>query len=119
MPGFGAPSFRIGFPGSPDSGRPSSGAGFGKSDGPRRWFAFKNQSAVTRELSPVDPIGGAPMTGLDHLCDRRIMHPYSFRLFTAADLPKAERWRKAPELVRWWGDPTEDSRYSGKILSSH
>jgi aminoglycoside 6'-N-acetyltransferase len=36
------------------------------------------------------------------------MHPYDFRPLTAADLPKLERWLKAPELVRWWGDPAEE-----------
>jgi len=33
--------------------------------------------------------------------------PYRFRLFTRSDLPTAERWLHTPEVVRWWGEPTE------------
>ncbi len=31
--------------------------------------------------------------------------PYSFRTFTAADLPLAARWLAAPHVVEWWGEP--------------
>jgi aminoglycoside 6'-N-acetyltransferase len=32
---------------------------------------------------------------------------YRFRPFTDADLPMTARWLQTPEVVRWWGDPTE------------
>jgi aminoglycoside 6'-N-acetyltransferase len=32
---------------------------------------------------------------------------YSFRPATAKDLPRLRRWLNAPEVRRWWGDPTE------------
>jgi aminoglycoside 6'-N-acetyltransferase len=31
---------------------------------------------------------------------------YSFRPATAKDLPRLRRWLNAPEVRRWWGDPT-------------
>jgi len=33
---------------------------------------------------------------------------YSFRPATAHDLPRLRRWLRAPEVVRWWGDPHEE-----------
>jgi aminoglycoside 6'-N-acetyltransferase len=35
------------------------------------------------------------------------MPEYSFCPFTADDLAMAARWLRCPEVVRWWGDPTE------------
>ena len=32
---------------------------------------------------------------------------YSFRPATTKDLPRLRRWLNAPEVRRWWGDPTE------------
>ena len=32
---------------------------------------------------------------------------YSFRRATTKDLPRLRRWLNAPEVRRWWGDPTE------------
>jgi aminoglycoside 6'-N-acetyltransferase len=31
--------------------------------------------------------------------------PYFFRPLTAADLPLVARWRAAPHVRRWWGEP--------------
>ena len=30
---------------------------------------------------------------------------YRFRRVTAADLPLLSRWRAAPHVIRWWGEP--------------
>ncbi len=38
----------------------------------------------------------------------QIMVPYRFRPFTAIDVPMVERWLRAPEVMRWWGDPAEE-----------
>jgi len=35
------------------------------------------------------------------------MSPYAFRPMTRADLPMVAGWLRAPEVVRWWGDPDE------------
>jgi aminoglycoside 6'-N-acetyltransferase len=32
---------------------------------------------------------------------------YSFRPATVKDLPRLRRWLKAPEVQRWWGNPSE------------
>jgi aminoglycoside 6'-N-acetyltransferase len=32
---------------------------------------------------------------------------YSFRRATADDLPRLRRWLHAPEVKRWWGNPSE------------
>jgi aminoglycoside 6'-N-acetyltransferase len=32
---------------------------------------------------------------------------YSFRPAAAKDLPRLRRWLNAPEVRRWWGDPSE------------
>ena len=32
---------------------------------------------------------------------------YTFRSATRADLPMLREWLKTPDVVRWWGDPTE------------
>jgi aminoglycoside 6'-N-acetyltransferase len=32
---------------------------------------------------------------------------YSFRAATAKDLPRLRRWLNAPEVRRWWGNPSE------------
>jgi len=34
---------------------------------------------------------------------------YSFRPAAASDLPMLRRWLRAPEVVRWWGDPDEQA----------
>src|SRR4029079_16264162 len=34
---------------------------------------------------------------------------YRFRPATALDLPLLRRWRRTPEVVRWWGDPVEQA----------
>jgi aminoglycoside 6'-N-acetyltransferase len=33
---------------------------------------------------------------------------YSFRPPTANDLPRLHRWLNAPEVRRWWGNPSEE-----------
>ena len=33
---------------------------------------------------------------------------YSFRPATANDLPRLHRWLNAPEVRRWWGNPSEE-----------
>jgi aminoglycoside 6'-N-acetyltransferase len=33
--------------------------------------------------------------------------PYAFRPMAAADLPMIRCWLGTPEVVAWWGDPTE------------
>ena len=35
------------------------------------------------------------------------MSPYRFRAFASDDIPLGAEWLKAPEVRRWWGDPTE------------
>jgi aminoglycoside 6'-N-acetyltransferase len=37
------------------------------------------------------------------------MGEYVFRPMTAADLPLLRRWLETPEVVRWWGDPDEQT----------
>jgi aminoglycoside 6'-N-acetyltransferase len=32
---------------------------------------------------------------------------YAFRRMSSADLPLIRRWLATPEVVRWWGDPSE------------
>jgi aminoglycoside 6'-N-acetyltransferase len=32
---------------------------------------------------------------------------YSFRLASSDDLPRLRRWLNAPEVRRWWGNPSE------------
>jgi aminoglycoside 6'-N-acetyltransferase len=32
---------------------------------------------------------------------------YAFRSMSSADLPLIRRWLATPEVVRWWGDPSE------------
>jgi aminoglycoside 6'-N-acetyltransferase len=32
---------------------------------------------------------------------------YAFRPMSSADLPLIRRWLATPEVVRWWGDPSE------------
>lgn len=32
---------------------------------------------------------------------------YSFRLASRDDLPRLRRWLSAPDVARWWGNPTE------------
>src|SRR5690348_7878948 len=34
--------------------------------------------------------------------------PYSFRPVTAGDLPRLCRWLHAPEVRRWWGNPSDE-----------
>jgi aminoglycoside 6'-N-acetyltransferase len=34
---------------------------------------------------------------------------YAFRPALRQDLPMLERWLRAPEVVRWWGDPDEQA----------
>jgi aminoglycoside 6'-N-acetyltransferase len=34
---------------------------------------------------------------------------YAFRPALRHDLPMLERWLRAPEVVRWWGDPGEQA----------
>ncbi|HXE26623.1 MAG TPA: GNAT family N-acetyltransferase [Roseiarcus sp.] len=34
--------------------------------------------------------------------------PYSFRPATARDLPRLRRWLRAPEVERWWGNPSDE-----------
>jgi len=34
---------------------------------------------------------------------------YAFRPTLRDDLPMLERWLRAPEVVRWWGDPDEQA----------
>ena len=42
--------------------------------------------------------------------DMRV-RPYHFRALTEADLPLLARWRSAPHVIEWWGEPTvEDER---------
>lgn len=39
------------------------------------------------------------------------MSAYDFRLVVEADLPLIARWRDAPHVRKWWGEPTvEDER---------
>jgi aminoglycoside 6'-N-acetyltransferase len=33
---------------------------------------------------------------------------YSFRRATTKDLPRLRRWLNAPEVRRWWGNPSEE-----------
>ena len=35
--------------------------------------------------------------------------PYAFRLAVREDLPLLRGWLRTPEVVRWWGDPVEQS----------
>jgi aminoglycoside 6'-N-acetyltransferase len=35
--------------------------------------------------------------------------PYAFRLAAREDLPLLRVWLRTPEVVRWWGDPVEQS----------
>jgi aminoglycoside 6'-N-acetyltransferase len=35
--------------------------------------------------------------------------PYTFKPVSKTDLPQLEMWLQAPEIVTWWGDPTEQA----------
>jgi len=35
--------------------------------------------------------------------------PYTFKPVSRTDLPQLEMWLQAPEIVTWWGDPTEQA----------
>jgi aminoglycoside 6'-N-acetyltransferase len=35
---------------------------------------------------------------------------YRFRPVVAEDLPLLRRWLRAPEVVRWWGDPEREAK---------
>ncbi len=42
---------------------------------------------------------------------------YSFRPAAADDLPRLRRWLHAPEVVRWWGNPTAQLELLGADLN--
>ena len=45
---------------------------------------------------------------------------YAFRSMSSADLPLIRRWLAAPEVVRWWGDPSEQyALVSGDLDDPH
>src|SRR5690606_37308061 len=46
------------------------------------------------------------------------MTAYGFRPATAADLPMLRTWLRAPEVVRWWGDPAEQAALLEEDLSN-
>jgi aminoglycoside 6'-N-acetyltransferase len=46
------------------------------------------------------------------------MTAYTFRLVSAADLPMLRRWLQTPDVIHWWGDPTEQFALLSEDLSN-